>query len=131
MRELLIALQLARIIAGEAPGCTMEAKVAVAKVADNRVQQGVVKHWQDGWYGDWDPGSADIVVALLWRSMPDPTSGAIYLIGPHDKAKMPWLKRMKRSAGWKCAGTSLEAYRNSGVLRKSTERAASVLTIQP
>lgn len=131
MRNLLIFLELARVIAGEAPGCSLGAKLAVAWVADNRVQQGVVNRWRDGWYGDRDPGSADIAVALLWQTFPDPTDGALYLIGPHDKAKMPWLKNMKRSARWKCAGTSLEAYKNSDVLRKSTGRPVNISPYQP
>ena len=113
MKELLIALQLARVIAGEAPsGCPMAAKAAVARVADNRVQQGVVQEWREGWYGDRDPETIDVVVALLWRSVPDPTSGATNLIGPHDKKLMPWIADMEITNRWECAGTSLEAYRN-------------------
>lgn len=128
MRELLIVLQLARIIAGEAPGCSMEAKLAVAKVADNRVTQEVVREWRDGWYGDRDPETIDVVVAMLRNTMPDPTGGAVNLIGPHDKAKMPWLETMEMSGRWVCPGTFLEAYRMS---RKSTGGAIQKPPIKP
>ena len=111
MINILIALQLARMIAGEAPGCSLEAKLAVAWVADNRVQQGIVQEWREGWYGDRDPETIDVVVALLWRSIPDPTSGAINLIGPDDLAKMPWLDTMELTWHEQCVGTSLSAYR--------------------
>ena len=110
MRELLIALQLARIIAGEAPGCAWEAKLAVAWVAANRVQAGIVQDWDEGWYGDRDPQAADLAVALLWQALPDPTGGALYLIGPGDKARMPWLAGLTRTKRWECPGTQLEAY---------------------
>ena len=33
----------------------------------------------------------DVAVALIWPALPDPTDGAIYLIGPGDRARMPWL----------------------------------------
>ena len=110
MREVLIALQLARVIAGEAPGCSLEAKLAVAWVANNRVQQGVVQEWYEGWYGDADPEAIDIVIALLWRNFPDPTDGAIHLLGPGDRAKTPWLSNTRPKRQWRCPGTFLEAY---------------------
>ena len=113
MKELLIILQLARVIAGEASGCSLEAKLAVAWVASNRVQQGVVQEWREGWYGDRDPEEIDMIVALLWRSFPDPTGGATHLIGPGDRQRMPWLAEMTRSNRWECAGTHLEAYKEA------------------
>lgn len=111
MKELLIALQLARVIAGEAPGCPLEAKLAVAWVAANRVQQGVVEEWREGWYGNRDPDPVDLAVALIWPTLPDPTGGATFLVGPGDKARMPWLAGMTRANHWTCSGTHLEAYR--------------------
>ena len=113
MKELLIILQLARVIAGEASGCSLEAKLAVAWVADNRVREGVVQEWREGWYGDRDPEEIDIAVALIWPALPDPTDGALYLIGPRDKARMPWLATMTRSNRWECPGTHLEAYKEA------------------
>ena len=113
MKELLIALQLARVIAGETSGCSLEAKLAVAWVADNRVRQGVVQEWREGWYGDADPDPADVAVALIWPALPDPTEGAIYLIGPDDRARMPWLANLTLSNRWECPGTHLEAYREA------------------
>lgn len=99
MRELLIALALARIIAGEAPGCDMTAKLAVAHVYQrNRV-----------WFGDADPTAADLWAALNWRRFPDPTHGAQYLIHPDDRRKMPWLR--EQMAQWTCQHTELEAWR--------------------
>ena len=89
----------------------MEAKAAVSWVANNRVKQGVVQKWREGWYGDRDPEAIDIVVALLWRSIPDPTSGATNLIGPYDHFKMPWLSKMELTWYEQCRDTSLAAYR--------------------
>lgn len=114
MRELLIALQLARLIAGEAPGCPVDAKMAVAWVATNRVQQGVVEEWREGWYGDAEPELVDLAIALLWSSLPDSTDGAIFLVGPGDAARMPWLASMTRAKRWQCPGTYLEAYKEKG-----------------
>lgn len=113
MRELLIALQLARVIAGETPGCSLEAKLAVAWVADNRVRQSVVQQWDEGWYGNADPEHVDVVIALIWPALPDPTDGALYLIGPGDKTRMPWLANLAQSNRWECAGTHLEAYKEA------------------
>jgi hypothetical protein len=111
MTQILIALQLARVIAGEAPGCSIDAKLAVAWVADNRVQQRVVEKWREGWYGDRAPQATDLAVALLWPSLPDPTGGATFLVGPGDAPRMPWLAGMTRARRWQCPGTYLEAYR--------------------
>lgn len=104
-------LELARIIAGEAPGCPIDAKIAVAKVVYNRRNQGVVEQWSDGWFGNRDPQQIDFAVAVLHSAFPDPSRGAVYLIGPGDKEKMPWLHNSHPTARWKCNGTVLEAYR--------------------
>ena len=64
IKTLTLALELARVIAGETPGCPVEAKLAVAHVAANRVEQGIVAYPLEGWFGDADPEPIDLVVAL-------------------------------------------------------------------
>ncbi len=107
MRTLLIALELARVIAGETPGCPVEAKLAVAHVAANRVDQGIVEHPLEGWFGNADPEPSDLIVALRWSSMPDPTGGAIWMLGPGDH--LPWAK--ERTRRWECPATWVESWR--------------------
>lgn len=107
VETILLALQLARVIAGETPGCPVEAKLAVAHVAANRVEQGIVTHPLDGWFGNADPEPIDLIVALHWRSTPDPTGGAIWMLGPGDR--LPWTK--ERTGRWECPATWVEAYR--------------------
>ncbi len=107
IETVLITLQLARVIAGETPGCPIEAKLAVAHVAVNRVEQGMVEHLLDGWFGDADPTSIDLAIALYWYKLPDPTDGAIWMIGPGDN--LPWKK--ERAGRWECPATWVEAYR--------------------
>lgn len=99
MMNLLLAIALARIIAGEAPGCPVEAKLAVAHVhSRNQV-----------WFGDAEPTATDIWVALNWQHYPDPTGGAVYLIHPTDRSRMPWL--VEQTATWTCDNTALEAWK--------------------
>lgn len=98
MTELLAALALAAIIAGEAPGCPIEAKLAVAHVHSRN----------DVWYGNAEPTAADLYVALHWQEYDDPTGGAVFLIGPGDAARMTGLGDM--TARFECDGTWLEAY---------------------
>jgi hypothetical protein len=98
LSTLIASLALAAIIAGEAPGCPIEAKLAVAHVA----QRNTV------WYARGKPTPEDIYVALHWREYQDPTHGAQFLIGPGDAAKMRGLG--KRTARFQCAGTWLEAW---------------------
>ena len=105
MTNILLALALARIIAGEAPGCPVEAKVATAWVYHNRIEQGI----QGGWFGDGEPTVTDTQIARFWWMWPDPTDGALYMIHPSDRAKMPWL--VERTAQWTCTGTALEAWK--------------------
>jgi len=105
VRTILIALELARVIAGETPGCPVEAKLAVAHVAANRIEVGI----KGGWFGDADPQPIDTAVARLWDRFPDPTDGALYLIGPGDAVKMPWLR--ERTGRWDCSGTWMESWR--------------------
>jgi len=99
MTNLLAALALAAIIAGEAPGCSAEAKLAVANVHSRNAV----------WYGDAQPTALDLYVALNWQNYPDPTHGATYLIHPTDRERMPWLA--ERTAQWTCQHTALEAWR--------------------
>ena len=99
MSTLIASLALAAIIAGETPGCPFEAKLAVAHVA----QRNPV------WYASADPTASDILAALTFAQYPDPTDGALFLIGPGDAAKMTGLG--KRTARFECNGTWLEAYK--------------------
>ena len=98
MTNLLAALALAAVIAGEAPGCPLEAKLAVAHVYQRN----------DVWYGSAEPTALDLFVALRWQDYADPTGGAAYLIHPTDRVRMPWL--VERTAAWTCNGTALEAW---------------------
>ena len=98
MTNLLLALALARIIAGEAPGCPIDAKLAVANVHSRNAV----------WFGDAAPTALDLYVAMHWREYDDPTGGAVYLIHPDDRSRMPWL--VERTAQWTCNGTALEAW---------------------
>jgi len=99
LSTLIASLALAAIIAGEAPGCPFEAKLAVAHVA----QRNPI------WYGNAEPTAGDLLAALTWAQYPDPTHGALFLIGPGDAAKMAYLG--KRTARLECNGTWLEAYK--------------------
>ena len=101
LSTLIASLALAAIIAGETPGCPFEAKLAVAHVA----QRNPV------WYGNAEPTASDRLAALTWSQYPDPTDGALFLIGPGDAAKMAYLG--KRTARFECNGTWLEAYRGA------------------
>lgn len=95
------ALELARVIAGETPGCPVEAKLAVGHV-----------HSRNGtWYGNASPTAVDVIVALTWQNWPDPTDGALYLLGPGDAAKLA-EDLGTRSAHWICPGTFVEAYQD-------------------
>lgn len=107
MKMFLIALELARVIAGETPGCPVEAKLAVAHVAANRLEQGVVENLLDGWFGDAEPTATDLAVALWWNSFPDPSDGAIWMIGPGDN--LPW--KTERTGRWECPATSVETWK--------------------
>jgi len=103
MLALMEALALARIIAGETPGCSFEAKLAVAHVA----QRNAV------WYGDAEPGAWDLAAALWWRRYPDPTDGAQFLLGPGDAERLaPWLG--ERTGRWVCPGTFVESWTAAG-----------------
>ena len=99
MSTLLAALALAAIIAGEAPGCDLNGKLAVAHVAQRN----------SIWYARAEPTAQDIYVALHWSEYADPTQGAVFLIGPGDAARMTGLG--ERTARFECNGTWLEAYR--------------------
>lgn len=105
MRTLLLALALARIVAGETPTCGFEAKVAAVQVYRNRQTAGI----EGGWFGDADPGPDDWL-AVRWASqMPDLVDGALFFIGPGDRRRMPWLR--ERTGRWECAGTWVESWK--------------------
>lgn len=96
---------LARVIAGETPGCGFDAKVAAAWVYENRLEAGI----DGGWFGDAEPTLDDWLAAIWWAAFDDPTGGALFFIGPGDGARMPWL--VERTGRWVCPGTWVEAWR--------------------
>lgn len=105
MAELVTALALAAIVAGETPGCSFDAKLAAVQVAANRDAAGI----EGGWFGSGEPGLDDWL-AVQWASeMPDLVDGALFFIGPGDEAKMPWLS--ERTGRWECTATWVEAWR--------------------
>ena len=104
LRAFLAALELAHILAGETPGCPVDAKVAVAQVFANRQQAQIV----GGWFGWDDPTVTDLAVALTWQAWPDLTAGALYAVGPGDADKMPWLNRP--TGHWDCGGTTITTW---------------------
>ena len=99
-------MELARIIAGETPTCGLAAKLAVANVYQNRLDAGIV----GGWSGDADPTYLDMAVAELFRSIPDPTGGALYAIGHGDRDRIralgygDWLDQLTVTARFECGG---------------------------
>lgn len=96
---LLITLSLlAHIIAGEAPGCPIEAKVAIAQVWENRREAKIT----GGWFGWKEPTQADWIAAMTYKSWPDMTEGALYAIDARDRERMPWLGQQVKS--WQCEG---------------------------
>jgi len=103
---LLLIIELARVLAGETPGCPVEAKIAAAHVAANRIEAGI----EGGWFGDADPEQVDIAVSVYWNRFPDPTDGALYFIGPGDAVKMPWLQE-RTTKRYQCDGTWVEAWK--------------------
>lgn len=105
MGELLSALALAAILAGETPGCPFDAKVAGVQVMENREAAGIV----GGWFGEGTP-TADDWLAVRWASeLPDLVDEALYFIGPGDAERMDWLE--VRTGRWVCDGTWVEAWR--------------------
>jgi hypothetical protein len=70
------------------------------------VEQGIVEHPLDGWFGDADPEPIDLLVALYWHKLPDPTGDAIWMIGPGDN--LPWKKA--RTGRWECPATWVETW---------------------
>jgi len=94
------AFELASVIAGETPTCSLEARIAVAHVYQVN----------DTWYGYAQPQALDWYAALYWERYPDPTNGATFMFGPGDLAKVSWAVE---PTGWSvtCPGTSLTSYR--------------------
>lgn len=107
IKLLLAALALARILAGETPGCPAAAKVSVANVAMNRIDAGI----SGGWFGDANPATIDVMIAWLAVNdrLPRLTSG-LYAIGPGDLERMPWLDEEQIDMHFACSGTSVTIY---------------------
>lgn len=105
MGELLSALALAVIVAGETPGCGFEAKAAAVQVASNRAEAGIV----GGWFGRGEPTADDWLAVLYGDDLPDLVDEALYFIGPGDAERMDWLA--ERTGRWVCDGTWVEAWR--------------------
>ena len=104
MRAFLAALELARILAGETPGCPVDAKIAVAQVWQARQDAGI----EGGWFGYDDPTTTDLAVALTWQAWPDLIHGALYAVGPGDAERMDWLD--KPTGEWVCNGTTVTTW---------------------
>ena len=98
---LLTTWLLAHVIAGETGTiCGLEAKLAVAHVAQRN----------DVWYGDAEPGALDLAAALWWSRWPDPTDGALFLLGPGDAERLA-AHLGERTGRWVCPGTFVESWR--------------------
>lgn len=95
---------MARIVAGETPGCGFEAKAAAVQVMANREAVGIT----GGWFGAGQPQQDDWLAVQWAAQMPDLVDGALYFIGPGDAERMPWLVR--RTGRWECAGTWVESW---------------------
>ncbi len=108
MAALMLALAMARVLAGETPGCEIEAKIGVMNVMQNRTAAGI----EGGWFGDAAPTGADVAVAWLGVQglLPRLAASEIYAIGPGDKAKMAWLWGRSPTMRWVCRGTFIEIY---------------------
>jgi len=96
---------MARIVAGETPGCSFHAKVAAVQVAANRAEAGIT----GGWFGDAEPGPLDLMAVTWAHRLPDVVGDALYFIGPGDAARMWWLQ--ERTGRWVCPGTWVESWR--------------------
>lgn len=104
MAEMIAALALAVILAGETPGCPFEAKVAAVQVMENRAAAGI----EGGWFGHGEPTLDDWLAVQYAADWPDVVDGALYFVGPGDARRMPWLK--ERTGRWVCDGTWVEAW---------------------
>lgn len=101
---------LARVIAGEAVGCPVDAKVAMAYVFEARIEAGI----PGGWFGDRKPTTEDVAIAEHYRMWPDETDGALFFISPADRRRMPWLQGGKAvmTGEWTCNdGRKLQSWR--------------------
>ena len=110
MNPLTFVLVLARLIAGEAGVCDIDAKIAVAHVNANRIEAGIV----GGWYGDADPSYDDMAAAMYWQAVPDPTDGALYLFSAADEGRdavQAITADATMTAQFPCAGGMLRAWR--------------------
>lgn len=98
MKNLLLILELARILAGETPTCPIEAKISAAYVWEvNKV-----------WYANKEPTALDYYVAFNYTKYPNPTPGAKFFVNKTDVKNMPFLGDMLQE--WICTGTTVRAY---------------------
>lgn len=103
-------MSLASVIAGETPACSFDSKIAVAWVWYNRITANLQSEAGEGWFGQRQPLARDWLAAVSWSLFSDPTEGALYMIGPGDGQKMPWLR--ERIRRWDCAGSDfVEAWK--------------------
>lgn len=100
-----VVMTLAAILAGETPGCSLEAKIAGAQVYENRLAAGL----EGGWFAQAEPQRLDVTAALVAPMWPDLVDGALFFIGPGDAERMPWLS--ERTGRWVCPGTWVESWR--------------------
>lgn len=109
MTHFFLVMALARVLAGETPGCPVEAKVAAAHVWHNRTEAGIA----GGWFGDAEPTALDWHVALNWMNHEDPTDGSLWFIHPDDRERMAWLQgpAAVRTGHWQCKGTEVESWK--------------------
>lgn len=80
--NVILIMQLASLITGEARGLPAEGQQAIAHVAMNRLEAG---YGWNGWYGWGDPSPESIANAyqVVHRDH-DPTGGALYALSHND-----------------------------------------------
>ena len=103
---------LARLIAGEAGTCDIDAKLAIAHVHNNRAQANII----GGWYGDAEPTRIDLLIAKYWALYPDSTEGALFLFSNTDLTNRAVrdiidVMKLQESARFICANSTLHAYK--------------------
>lgn len=123
IRWVIATTALAWVIAGETgSACSLEAKMAIARVADNRIAQGIGVDWVPsavagsfrapvgysegdarllGWYGWGRPRPVDMQLAIVWSVWGDDLDGAIYAIAPENKPLLWWLEG-EPVRSWSC-----------------------------
>lgn len=78
----ILIMELAALVSGEARGMTAEGQQAIAHVALNRLEAG---YGWDGWNGFDEPTSESVMNAYLAvKRDHDPTGGALYALSRND-----------------------------------------------